>query len=62
MANDTVNDGERLTENVRVRLTPSEREALEQLARSEDRSASAIARRAIRRECDLLRPAETKVA
>lgn len=44
--------GERLTENIRVRLSASERAELEQLAQAEDRSASAVARRAIRRELE----------
>ena len=46
--------GESLTENVRVRLAASEKQALERAAAAEDRSASAIARRAIRRELDEL--------
>lgn len=46
--------GEPLTENVRVRLAASEKQALEHAAAVEDRSASAIARRAIRRELDQL--------
>jgi hypothetical protein len=41
---------ERLTANVRVRLTASERRDLDAAAKHEQRSASAIARRAIRRE------------
>jgi predicted transcriptional regulator len=44
--------GERLTENIRVRLSASEREELERLAQAEDRSASSVARRAIRRELE----------
>lgn len=44
--------GEPLTENVRVRLSESERRELERQAKAEQRSASAIARRAIRRELD----------
>lgn len=46
--------GEPLTENVRVRLAASEKQELEQAAAREDRSSSAIARRAIRRELDQL--------
>lgn len=46
--------GEPLTENVRVRLAKSEKSELEQAAAREDRSSSAIARRAIRRELDQL--------
>lgn len=47
--------GEPLTESVRVRLSANERRELEQRAVAEDRSSSAIARRAIRRELALLR-------
>lgn len=42
--------GESLTESVRVRLSLAEKVELETAAALEDRSASAIARRAIRRE------------
>lgn len=47
--------GEPLTESVRVRLSASDKAELEQRAAGEDRSASSIARRAIRRELELLR-------
>lgn len=47
--------GERLTESVRVRLSTAEKSDLERVAAAEDRSASAVARRAIRREVDRLR-------
>ena len=47
--------GEPLTESMRVRLSESEKAELEQRAAAEDRSSSAIARRAIRRELELLR-------
>jgi predicted transcriptional regulator len=50
-----VNAAEKLTENVRVRMTPSERAELEQVAISERRSASAVARRAIERELERVR-------
>ena len=46
--------GEPLTESVRVRLSLGEKVELETAAALEDRSASAIARRAIRRELDRL--------
>lgn len=42
--------GEALSESVRVRLSLAEKVELETAAALEDRSASAIARRAIRRE------------
>lgn len=47
--------GEPLTESVRVRLSLAEKVELEAAAALEDRSASAIARRAIRHELDRLR-------
>ena len=47
--------GEPLSESVRVRLSASEKAELEQQARKQERSTSAIARRAIRRELELLR-------
>jgi len=50
-----VSAGEPLTESVRVRLSATEKAELDQRAAGEDRSASAIARRAIRRELELLR-------
>lgn len=46
--------GEPLTENVRVRLSLAEKVELEAAAALEDRSASAIARRAIRHELERL--------
>ena len=46
--------GEPLTESVRVRLSLAEKAELEAAATLEDRSASAIARRAIRRELERL--------
>jgi len=49
-----VSAGEPLTESVRVRLSLGEKVELETAAALEDRSASAIARRAIRRELDRL--------
>ena len=47
--------GEPLTESVRVRLPASEKAELEQQARKHERSTSSIARRAIRRELELMR-------
>lgn len=47
--------GEPLSESVRVRLSANEKEELEQQARKQERSASSIARRAIRRELELMR-------
>lgn len=49
---------EALTESVRVRLSLAEKAELEVAAALEDRSASAIGRRAIRRELERL--AESK--
>ena len=46
--------GEPLTESVRVRLSANEKAELEQRAGVEARSASAIARRAIRNELERL--------
>ena len=46
--------GEPLTESVRVRLSLGEKVELETAAAIEERSASAIARRAIRRELERL--------
>lgn len=46
--------GEKLTESVRVRLSLAEKVELEAAAALEDRPASSIARRAIRRELELL--------
>lgn len=43
---------ERLTETLRVRVSPSERAALEKIARADRRSVSAIARRGIQRELE----------
>lgn len=40
--------GEPLTESVRVRLSANEKQQLEATARKQERSASSIARRAIR--------------
>lgn len=51
-------DTERLTESVRVRVTAGEKAELEQRAGDEDRSASAVGRRAIRTELDRLRQLE----
>jgi hypothetical protein len=45
-----VSAGEPLTENVRVRLSANEKDELVAQAAREDRSVSAIARRAIRYE------------
>lgn len=45
----------RLTESVRVRLTSVELEALAAIADDEDRSISAIARRAVRAEIERAR-------
>lgn len=50
-----MNSDERLTENVRVRLSLGEKVELEAAAALEDRSASALGRRAIRRELERLR-------
>lgn len=47
--------GEPLTESVRVRLSANEKAELEQQAVKQERSASSIARRAIRRELELMR-------
>lgn len=47
--------GEPLTESVRIRLSASEKAELDERAAREDRSASALGRRAIRRELELLR-------
>lgn len=52
--------GEPLTESVRVRLSASEKAELEQLAQREDRSASSVARRAIRVELALKRSAKAR--
>lgn len=52
--------GEPLSESVRVRLSANEKAELDQRAGAEDRSASAIARRAIRRELDLLRKSSSR--
>ena len=52
--------GEPFSESVRVRLSASEKEELEQRAAREDRSASSIARRAIRRELELLRTSKSR--
>jgi len=49
-----VSAGEPLTESVRVRLSLGEKVELETAAAIEERSASAIARRAIRRELERL--------
>lgn len=46
--------GEPLTENVRVRLSATEKAELEKSAAREHRSLSAIARRAIRRELEAI--------
>jgi predicted transcriptional regulator len=55
-----VSAGEPLTESVRIRLSASEKQELEQRAAREDRSASALGRRAIRRELELLRKRQSK--
>jgi predicted transcriptional regulator len=47
-----VSAGEPLTESVRIRLSANEKRELEQRAAREDRSASAVGRRAIRRELE----------
>lgn len=52
--------GEPLTESVRVRLSATEKDELERRAAGEDRSASAIARRAIRAELDRLRKSASR--
>jgi len=49
-----VSAGEPLTESVRIRLSASEKAELEDRAAREDRSASALGRRAIRRELERL--------
>lgn len=53
--------GEPLTESVRVRLSANEKAELEDRAAREDRSASALARRAIRHELDRLRKGRRRV-
>jgi predicted transcriptional regulator len=55
-----VSAGEPLTESVRIRLSATEKAELEQRAAREDRSASAIGRRAIRRELELLRTSKRR--
>jgi predicted transcriptional regulator len=55
-----VSAGEPLTESVRVRLSANEKEELERQARKQERSASSIARRAIRRELELLRKSTSR--
>jgi predicted transcriptional regulator len=50
-----VSGDEKLTESVRVRLTPTEKAELDRLAVGEDRSASAVARRGVRHELERLR-------
>jgi hypothetical protein len=55
-----VSAGEPLTESVRIRLSATEKAELEQRAAREDRSASALGRRAIRRELELLRKRSSK--
>lgn len=52
--------GEPLTESVRIRLAASEKAELDERAAREDRSASALGRRAIRRELELLRKRQSK--
>ena len=52
--------GEPLTENVRVRLSANEKAELEQQARKHERSVSSIARRAIRRELELMRKSTSR--
>lgn len=52
--------GEPLTESVRIRLSATEKAELEQRAAREDRSASALGRRAIRRELELLRKSSSR--
>jgi hypothetical protein len=55
-----VSAGEPLTESVRVRLSRGEKVELETAAALEDRSASAIARRAIRRELERLAKSKSR--
>jgi predicted transcriptional regulator len=55
-----VSAGEPLTESVRIRLSASEKAELDERAAREDRSASALGRRAIRRELELLRKRSTR--
>lgn len=52
--------GESLTESVRIRLPLSEKIELEAAAALEDRSASSLGRRAIRRELDRLSKSSKK--
>ena len=52
--------GEPLTESVRIRLSANEKAELDERAVREDRSASALGRRAIRRELELLRKRSTR--
>jgi predicted DNA-binding protein len=51
-----------LTENVRVRMTPSTREELRQAAKREQRTPGFIARRAIERELERLRSSSKREA
>jgi len=53
---------EKLTENVRVRMTPSTRKALQQAAKREQRTPGYIARRAVERELERLRKSSTTEA
>jgi len=57
-----MNAAEGLTENVRVRLTPSTRTELQQAARREQRTPGFIARRAIERELERLRSSSKREA
>lgn len=50
----------KLTENVRVRLSANEKAELDKLAATEDRSASAVARRAIRAEVERVKRARRR--
>lgn len=52
--------GEPLTESVRIRLSLSEKVELEAAAAIEDRSASSLGRRAIRRELERIAKARRR--
>jgi cell division protein ZapA (FtsZ GTPase activity inhibitor) len=52
-----MSSAERLTENIRVRVTASEKAELEAAAAAVDRKPAALARRAIRAELDRIRAA-----
>lgn len=57
-----MSDAERLTENIRVRITASEKAELEQAAAAVDRKPAALARQAIRAELARIRQAANREA